>query len=493
MFGSAGLLHKGRSTAGRIARFWTNRPVLLAAVAVVVTAGVVLTGVKTMVWMESPAFCGSCHTMQPEIEAHERSSHQSVDCAECHVGAGITGLIKSKWGGMQQTVKLITGHYPRPIPPAAHGMPPASETCARCHDPARARGEQLLVRSHFLDDAANTEQRVALVLRMSDDPARDRLGIHWHVQSTVTYISADPLGRTIDWIGVENPDGTKEQYIAGGLVDVSTMAARRADELRARSQVRRMSCYDCHNRVGHALRTPSRALDDALDSGRIDRDIPFIKKRGLEVLSASYASLAEADAAITALGASYHREFPEVALGKPQGIAPTLAALAEIYRETADPEMRANAAAYPSYLGHTDSAGCFRCHDGGHYKIERGALTKVAVPSQCSTCHTFPSVGKRTPNVMLGPPPPSHGDRLWVFNHRNEASSTDPARTTCSACHSRTYCQNCHTSGAMNVKHDNMLFDHAAVVRQNSAQACTYCHQKPFCDRCHVNGTNPGQ
>jgi elongation factor Ts len=120
-------------------------------------------------------------------------------------------------------------------------------------------------------------------------------------------------------------------------------------------------------------------------------------------------------------------------------------------------------------------------------KIVDGKLSNEPIPSRCDLCHTFPSVGPRAPNVMLGPPPTSHQDRLWVFNHKTEAGSADITNTQCSACHSQTFCTNCHSTGAVKVKHDNMLFDHASVVRDTGVQACAYCHQRPFCERCHVN------
>ena len=89
---------------------------------------------------------------------------------------------------------------------------------------------------------------------------------------------------------------------------------------------------------------------------------------------------------------------------------------------------------------------------------------------------------------MLGAPPTSHTTtRLWVFEHKTEAASGDPARANCSNCHSQTYCSNCHNSGAKQVSHDNMLFDHASVIRQTGTQPCTYCHQKPSCERCHID------
>ncbi len=69
--------------------------------------------------------------------------------------------------------------------------------------------------------------------------------------------------------------------------------------------------------------------------------------------------------------------------------------LQRIYRLVATPEMRVTGTTYPNNLGHQSSPGCFRCHDGAHYKVENGVLTKEAIPSACATCHTFPQIGAR--------------------------------------------------------------------------------------------------
>ncbi len=442
-------------------------------------------GVTALSYMETEQFCSRCHTMSPQVTAHLNSPHQSVECTECHVGDGVKALARSKLDGMQQMIKLITGDYARPIPPAAHDMPPATETCLHCHDPAKQAGDLLLARSVYQDDQANTEQRTALVVRLADDKDEQTAGIHWHVESKVEYIASDEDKKTIDWIGVEKPDGTHEEYIAENVIEISEQASRKAEELRKAGDPRRMSCYDCHNRVGHEFTPPGRAMDAAMSEGLIDTGLPYIKSWGMEVLDARYSSLDSAFRAINGLAASYHRSYPYVFLERAEGLEQSLRALTDIYARTASPEMDEAAEDYPSYLGHTDSAGCFRCHDGGHYKIVDGALSDEPIPSRCSTCHTFPSVGSSAPNAMIGPPPESHQDRLWVFTHKEEARSLEVSGTTCSSCHSQTYCTNCHSSGAASVNHDDMFFAHAKVIKASTQQPCAYCHQRPFCVRCH--------
>lgn len=473
----------GRALRGG-ARLGTSRPLALTVAASVVAAGVAFGGVTALEYMETPAFCSRCHTMEPQVVAHLNSPHEGVECTQCHVGRGLKGLIKSKIDGFQQMVKLIAGTYARPIPPAAHDLPPPSETCLRCHDPARQRGDLLVTRSHFQEDEANTEQRVALVVRLGEAAAGGTHGIHWHVLSTVHYVAAPDSGRIV-WIGVDKPDGTHEEFLARDQVEITEQAAERAKEISASGEQRRMTCYDCHNRVGHEFTRPATALDEAMVGGSIDPALPNVKRWGLEVLETKYASTEAAYRAMGSLAVNYHRDYPFVFLERPQAVPNALRALAAIYSRTASPEMQEFPEGYPSYLGHKDSAGCFRCHDGGHFKIVDGALSNEAIPARCDLCHTFPSVGERVPNVMIGPPPSTHRDRLWVFDHKDVATTREVSLTSCNTCHSQAYCSNCHNSGAALVNHDDMYFRHASVIRKTTQQPCAYCHQRPFCEQCH--------
>jgi hypothetical protein len=462
-----------------------SQPLTLGLVMVVVTVVVVFAGARTLAWMESPDFCSRCHTMAPEVSEHAFSAHSKVECSECHVGSGLKGFATAKIGGMRQAAKLLLGTYVNPIPPAADTMPPANDICLKCHDPAAQKANALITKAHYLEDEANTEQRVALVLRQSEDGNTSN-GIHWHVLSKVEYIARDDHATAIDWIGVERPDGTREEYLAESLVEISEQAGDKVTDLRASAEVRRMTCYDCHNRVGHAEPLPGKAVDQAMMEHAIDPSIPYVKKNAMTMVGNGYTSEDELVVALRGLTADYHRDYPYLFVGRPQVIGGTVAAIRSLGVQFIKARAAEQGEVYPDYLGHTDSTGCFRCHDGGHYKLDEGRLSNEPIPSRCSTCHTFPTTGPKAPNVMLGPPPQTHSNRLWVFEHKAEASAGGE-RANCSACHSQTYCQNCHDTGAKLVNHDNMLFDHGAVIRETTTTPCTYCHQKPSCERCHTD------
>lgn len=458
-----------------------SQPLTLGVLMVVATFIVVFGGARTLAWMESPDFCARCHTMTPEVSEHAFSAHSKVDCSECHIGSGLEGFVTAKVGGLRQTAKLLLGTYVNPIPPAADEMPPANDICLKCHDPAAQKDNALVTRAHYLEDESNTEQRVALVLRQSNDGDTSD-GIHWHVLSKVEYIPRDAHAGVIDWIGVERADGTQVEYIAESLVEISEQAGNKVSELKAGAEVRRMTCYDCHNRVGHAEPVPGKAVDQAMMEHAIDPSIPYVKRNAMAIVSDEFSSEGEISTEVRALTDEYHREYPNLFIDRPSALGRSMGVIQQLAVQFMEARAAEQGDVYPDYLGHTDSAGCFRCHDGGHYKLDEGRLSDEPIPSTCSTCHTFPTVGSSAPNVMLGPPPQTHANRLWVFEHKAEASANG---TACSECHSQTYCQNCHETGAKLVTHDNMLFDHGAVIRETTTQPCTYCHQRPSCERCH--------
>ena len=164
--------------------------------------------------------------------------------------------------------------------------------------------------------------------------------------------------------------------------------------------------------------------------------------------------------------------------------------------------MKVQSKTYPNNLGHKAGPGCFRCHDGAHYKVVNGQVTNESIPSTCSTCHTFPQIGGSVTGLVLAGAPTTHNDKMWVFSHKDAAAavtaarnaeakksphgSVEPAGTACGTCHQRSYCENCHTTGAVMVDHDQMLYNHAASIRLSGGKACAYCHQPVFCARCHT-------
>jgi nitrate/TMAO reductase-like tetraheme cytochrome c subunit len=58
-----------------------------------------------------PGFCTKCHFMKPYAEAWEHSTHNEVNCVDCHYEPGIKPVIKGKINGLVSAVKYLTHTY----------------------------------------------------------------------------------------------------------------------------------------------------------------------------------------------------------------------------------------------------------------------------------------------------------------------------------------------------------------------------------------------
>jgi nitrate/TMAO reductase-like tetraheme cytochrome c subunit len=452
-------------------------------------------GVTAVSFSETPAFCGLCHTMAPELKAYQMSPHKDVACAACHVGPGVGGFVEAKLNGTIQLAEVITGKYPTPIPPPNHAkLPPVQDTCLTCHSlseiTANGGPVKLILGPSYLPDEANTKQTVAVMIRPAGlGGSSGVLGVHWHVQQTVTYTTPDIHSSKIDLVQIKAKDGTTKTYIAGSAVTESSNVTPDIARLKATETTRLMDCLDCHNRIGHEVPTPDAAIDAQINAGNISTALPFIKRNGLALLNGNYPTVQAANKAIAGLATTYATQYPLVYKTDVAQISKAITALETEYQLIATPAMKVMAKTYPDNLGHMASLGCFRCHDGAHFLVVNGKVTTQTIPSACSTCHTFPQIGPSTAapaSFPLGTQPADHQDKLYVFDHKTAVHTTDPTGTSCAACHSASYCQDCHNSGAIKVDHDVMLTNHAAAaVAAGGTQACAYCHLPVFCSQCH--------
>lgn len=468
--------------------------VLIAGFGAALTAG----AVSVIAYTDTTAFCGSCHTMAPEIKGYEISAHRNVACVECHTEPGLGGWFKAKLNGTRQLIEVIAGTFPTPIPAPDHNLLPSTEvTCKRCHnvDPLLAGGGpiRLVLHDRYALDPVNTRQSVALVVRPNGfGSGNTAVGVHWHIDADVEYLAPDPRAQEIDYVSVRRNDGSFEEFIASRSVTQSDNVGPDIASLSGKSTARRMDCIDCHNRVGHRVPTIDQAVDQAMESGKIDPGLPYVKQQAVLRLSKEYATLGAAEQAIDQLRSFYSLRYPLVADGSAASINGAIAELKRIYSLVATPEMLVGSRTYPDNLGHTASPGCLRCHDGAHYKVVNGAMTDQTIPSTCATCHTFPQIGPNNSAILIGQRPDTHNDRLWVFNHKTQVSTLEPSGTSCGVCHTRTYCENCHNTPAVQVPHDEMVYNHAEVTRQIGGQACTLCHQPTYCAQCHVGDVMTG-
>jgi len=362
--------------------------VLIAGFGAALTVG----AVATIAYTDTSEFCGKCHTMAPEIKGYQISAHRNVACVECHTEPGLAGWFKAKLNGTRQLLEVIAGTFPTPIPAPDHAMLPSTEvTCKRCHNvtPLLAGGGpiRLVLHDQYALDPPNTRQSVALVVRPNGfGSGGATVGVHWHIESDVEYLSPDPRAQQIDYVAVTKKDGTFEEFIASGSVTQSDNVGVDVASLKSNLSPRRMDCIDCHNRVGHELPTVSQAVDAQITAGQISTNLPRIKEQAVERLSLTYASLDAADQSIAGLRYFYSTNYPLVARDQGADIEAAINSLQATYRLIATPEMGVGAGTYPNNIGHQESPGCFRCHDDAHKSADGRVIRQ-----DCDLCHTMPS------------------------------------------------------------------------------------------------------
>jgi nitrate/TMAO reductase-like tetraheme cytochrome c subunit len=366
-----------------------NDPKLRRATLAVVTLTVInaiLLATSTagaLSFMDTPKFCGTvCHkVMQPEYTAYQNSPHARVKCVQCHIGPGASFMVRSKFDGLRQVWKVLVGTYAHPIPSPVHTLRPARDTCEGCHWPAKHYGDKLRLVARFAEDEKNTASFTALLLKTGGgarNAGQPHGGIHWwhiYADNRIRYLSTDARRQEIAWVELTTPDGKRTEFVRD--------AEHAPTPAQIRQSARLMDCIDCHNRPTHLFETPSRAVDTVLQADPGLRDLPFYKREVVKAASASYPGHAQGVAAMRlAISAFYAGAYPEIAARQSAVVARAAEQAANVYDRTVFPEMNTDAKTHPNNIGHEESPGCFRCHDGNMQ-----AKTGETIPNDCDTCH----------------------------------------------------------------------------------------------------------
>ena len=377
-------------------------------------------------YTNSPQFCGTtCHTMPPEYTAYLSSPHARVDCVECHIGRGfIATQITRKAGDLRHVLATMFHNYTYPI--YATNMRPARETCEKCHNPDKFSTDSLLEDKTFQSNIDNTPYSIFLSLKTGGGTTRQGLGkgIHWHIQNRVLYYATDELQQNIPYIRVYNSDGTYTEYtdIASNFDPTSIKE----------SDMHEMDCVTCHNRVTHLVPEPAAQMDAALSRGFIDKTIPDIRAKGIEVLTHTYTSQQEGLNGIAGLYNFYQAYYPDYYAANTPVVQAAITYIQTIYSSSVNLDQKSDWNTHPNNVGHMDFAGCFRCHDGKHMDAQQKAIRL-----ECNLCHTIPVVAGPSQfvariEIPRGPEPQSHLNANWIAMHNQVFNQT---------------CSDCHTTG----------------------------------------------
>ena len=412
-----------------------RRAMAAGAVATVVIAAVALAllgagGIVAWEYSNSDSFCANaCHSVHPEETlAHKGSFHAEVHCVECHIGRIPTlhamalkpEHAKELWG-------MIVG-YERPL--VSTTLRPARQNCEGCHNPSVVHHDTIVVRKHYDKDPKSSETSTRLILHTGSGTIREKeaKGIHWHVANDVSFIATDPQRREIPWVQVKRPDGKIQTF-------VDATAKSPSGGFKAEN-ARRIECFDCHNTVGHPFQNPTDKVDDAIATDRIDRSLPFAKRRADELVAAADKISGPYEERLKTIDKLITDSAAKAAVKPEQKNAEVKfeQAIREILLASTFEAKGVTWQSFPQHTGHKDFAGCFRCHDGKHFDEQNNAIRL-----QCTLCHDLPQVtrekgkGSVASTVAAGvSPPESHEGPNWMREHRLSVDAT------CAACHGKT-------------------------------------------------------
>ena len=340
---------------------------------------------RGVAYMDTVSFCGAtCHVMKPEFVAYHGSPHSGVACTECHVVPGAVGYAHVKLNGTKQLFMTLFHDYPRPIM-AEDKIPAASSTCLHCHDANRFIGDTLKVGTSFASDETNSQTSSLTLIHVGGRDSFARLsGIHGAHMGKIEYVATDDTNQMISWVGKTNANGSVTEFVSAGVKAPSA------------SKRRLMDCVDCHNRPAHSFDTAENALDKEMAQGSPSASLPFVHKEGLRLIKAVYPSGEIAKARITeSMIAFYRSQYPAVWNRQQPQIQAAAKALVEIYSSNVFPSMKVVWGTHPNNIGHNDSPGCFRCHDGSHTAPGGATIT-----NDCTACHILLVSDEKKPKLL---------------------------------------------------------------------------------------------
>ena len=199
-----------------------------------------------------------------------------------------------------------------------------------------------------------------------------------YMNNDIYYAAEDEKRQKISWVKTVDGQGQGTVYTAP---DSPYREKNPPAQL-----VRKMDCIDCHNRPTHRFPAPYKLINEAMFSEQLDPQLPSIKQKALEVLSASYASQDEAvDAIRRDLRNFYQKKFADTYAAQAVHVEKNIEAIVSIYKNYFFPEMKARWDSFPDNIGHLISRGAsvamtasIRALKGRRFRGIAGAVMRLS-------------------------------------------------------------------------------------------------------------------
>lgn len=339
---------------------------------------------KAYEYTDSDEFCGQvCHkVMSPEYTSYKNSPHSRVGCVKCHIGSGAGWFVRSKISGSYQVYSVLFNKYSRPIPTPVEALRPASGTCEQCHWPRYFHDDKKLNKKYFLLDEKNSEYDLSFIIKINGGAGQyiKNNGIHYvmNIANDISYLPLDRQRNIIPWVKVVSKIDGSERVFRDTSISFD-------EKLLKSDKVRKMDCIDCHNRPSHIIKDPYSQVNKLMAQNIIKKDLPYIKKVSIQALDTYTLSRDSAYNDISAFVYSYYKNnYPDIYKNRRKDIKMAIGALHDIYMKNYFPEMKVNWKKYTQNLGHKNSPGCFRCHDGKHVSSDGKVIS-----NDCNICHAI--------------------------------------------------------------------------------------------------------
>ncbi len=245
-------------------------------VVMLVLLGLFLAGSGGFLYYSStPAFCNSCHIMEPYVASWKASNHNQVSCIKCHFAPGWQNEVRSKVLAVRYVVATVAGlHVTKPVAEVEDA------SCLRegCHEKRLIEGKVLFKEKVVFDHGLHLGSlRRGMQLRCTSCHSQIVQGAHLKVTESVCFTChftghihermADPVAGCT---ACHEPPSQPIQVAPGVLFNHKPYLDRKVDcwkchfdSVKGTGEVPRQVCMNCHADTGKLEKfTDSKFMHD---------------------------------------------------------------------------------------------------------------------------------------------------------------------------------------------------------------------------------------